>query len=585
MSPRTFALLIQTESRLPFTPPPKVTLIENFSQRLLRHAAATPNRAAVQLLQAGQPDHTLTYADLCAHAAGYAAALAAGGVQPGEVVIIILQHGAALLAAYWGVVLHGAVPAIMPFLTEKLARERYLADLASLLRITQPAALITYAAFENAVRSALPPDASVRAVLLSEAVTPLAQWSTESLAGTRADPHAIALLQHSSGTTGLQKGVALSHQAVFNQLQAYGAALQTSSADVVVSWLPLYHDMGLIAGFIMPILSGMPLVLLSPFDWVRRPALLLQAISTHRGTLTWLPNFALNFCAQKIRERDLEGVDLRSLRALINCSEPTRAESHTLFAQRFAANGLARGALATCYAMAENVFAVTQSELGSAPPLDVVDPAALSRAESAQALRTEAGGAQMLSNGRALPNVQIEIRSADGAALPERHLGEIALRSDCLLESYYKRPDLTGSAFSGGWYLTGDLGYLADAELYITGRKKDVMIVGGKNIHPHDIEDLAGAVAGVHRGRVVAFGVFNAERGTEDVVLVAEADTPAAADVAAAVRDRVNRGTDVALAAVHLVPPGWIIKTSSGKAARSANRDKYQAAVADAAPE
>ena len=562
-----------------------MTLIENFSQRLLRQVAAAPQRTAVQLLQAGQPDHTLTYADLCAHAAGYAAALAAGGVQTGEVVIIILPHGAALLAAYWGVVLHGAVPAIMPFLTEKLTRERYLADLASLLRITQPAALITYAAFETAMRSALAPDASVRAVLLSEAVSPAAEWSAETLAGTRADAQAVALLQHSSGTTGLQKGVALSHRAVFNQLQAYGGALQTGSADVVVSWLPLYHDMGLIAGFILPILSGMPLVLLSPFDWVRRPALLLQAISTHRGTLCWLPNFALNFCAQKIRERDLEGVDLRSLRALINCSEPTRADSHALFAQRFAEYGLARGALATCYAMAENVFAVTQSVPGSAPHVDVVDPTALSRAENAQALRAAAGGAQMLSNGRALPNVQIEIRGADGAALPERQVGEIALRSDCLLESYYKRPDLTSGAFSAGWYLTGDLGYLADAELYITGRMKDVIIVGGKNVHPHDIEDLAGAVAGVHAGRVVAFGVYNAERGTEDVVLVAETDTLAAADVAVAVRDRVNRGTDVALAAVHLVPPGWIIKTSSGKAARSANRDKYQTAMAAAAPQ
>ena len=562
-----------------------MTLNENLSLRLLRHAAATPQRTAVRLLQAGQPDHTLTYTDLCAHAAGYAAALAASGVQLGEVVIIILPHGAALLAAYWGVVLHGAVPAIMPFLTEKLARQRYLADLASLLRITQPAALITYAAFETEVRSALVPDSSVRAVLLSEAVSPAAEWSTETLAGTRADAQSVALLQHSSGTTGLQKGVALSHCAVFNQLHAYGGTLQAGSADVVVSWLPLYHDMGLIAGFILPILSGIPLVLLSPFDWVRRPALLLQAISTHRGTLCWLPNFALNFCAQKIRERDMEGVDLRSLRALINCSEPTRADSHALFAQRFAEYGLARGALATCYAMAENVFAVTQSVPGSAPHVDVVDPTALSRAENAQALRAAAGGAQMLSNGRALPNVQIEIRGADGAALPERQVGEIALRSDCLLESYYKRPDLTSGAFSADWYLTGDLGYLADAELYITGRMKDVIIVGGKNIHPHDIEDLAGAVAGVHAGRVVAFGVYNAERGTEDVVLVAETDTLAAADVAAAVRDRVNRGTDVALAAVHLVPPGWIIKTSSGKAARSANREKYQAAVAAAAPQ
>ena len=562
-----------------------MTLNENLSLRLLRHAAATPQRTAVRLLQAGQPDHTLTYAGLCASAAGYAAELAASGVHPGEVVIIILQHGPALLAAYWGVVLHGAVPAIMPFLTEKLARERYIADLSSLLRITQPAAIITYAAFENEVRAALPPDAHVRALLTSEAVAPAAQWSAETLAGTRSDPQAMALLQHSSGTTGLQKGVALSHQAVFNQLQAYGGALQCSSADVVVSWLPLYHDMGLIAGFIMPILSGMPLVLLSPFDWVRRPALLLQAISAHRGTLSWLPNFALNFCAQKIRERDLEGVDLRSLRALINCSEPTRADSHAQFAQRFAACGLGSGVLATCYAMAENVFAVTQSTLGSAPQIDVVEQAALDRAGNATAVPAAHGGAQMLSNGRPLPNVQLQFRGVDGTALPERQLGEIALRSDCLLESYYKRPDLTAGAFSNGWYLTGDFGYLANAELYITGRKKDVIIVGGKNIHPHDLEDAAGTVAGVHAGRVVAFGVYNAERGTEDVVLVAEIDSQSAADVAAAVRDRVNRGTDVALAAVHLVPPGWIIKTSSGKAARSANREKYQAAVAAAGPQ
>ena len=152
-------------------------------------------------------------------------------------------------------------------------------------------------------------------------------------------PEDIALLQHSSGTTGLQKGIALSHQAVFNQLDAYRDALHTDAEDVIVSWLPLYHDMGLIAGFLMPILSAIPLVMMSPFDWVRAPQRLLQAISDYRGTLCWLPNFAYNFCAQKIRPNQLEGVDLSSLRAVINCSEPMRAESHQVFLERFAPYG------------------------------------------------------------------------------------------------------------------------------------------------------------------------------------------------------------------------------------------------------
>ena len=191
--------------------------------------------------------------------------------------------------------------------------------------------------------------------------------SFDTLAGFSRNPEDIVLLQHSSGTTGLQKGVALSHQAVFNQLDAYGESLSLNENDVIVSWLPLYHDMGLIAGFIMPVLSGVPLVLLSPFDWVRAPYKLLQSISKYSGTLVWLPNFAYNFSAQKIRDRHIEGVDLSSLRAIINCSEPVRWESHQAFYERFKAYGLKSEMLQTSYAMAENVFSVTQSSLGSIP--------------------------------------------------------------------------------------------------------------------------------------------------------------------------------------------------------------------------
>ena len=194
--------------------------------------------------------------------------------------------------------------------------------------------------------------------------------------------------------------MALSHQAVFNQLESYAKAIRLTPDDVVVSWLPLYHDMGLIAGFLMPLLEGVPLVLMSPFDWVRAPYRLLQAVSQYRGTLSWLPNFAYNFCAQKIRDRDLEGVDLSSWRAVINCSEPMHCQSHQMFLERFRGHGLRESALATCYAMAENVFAVTQGGIGRAVTVDtisqrglLVDRIARPAADGEEAMRMLSCGA------------------------------------------------------------------------------------------------------------------------------------------------------------------------------------------------
>ncbi len=570
---------------------------DTLAQRLRAHWAATPDRPALHLLLPKQPDHTLTYAALGQGAAGYAHAYAAAGLQPGEVVVLILQHGPALVFAFWGAVLGGVIPAIMPFLTEKLAPEKYRQELAALVAITQPAAIVTYAEFAPEVAAALGPASSVRQVLIAADIAPDAAPDLDALPGLRRAPADVALLQHSSGTTGLQKGVALSHQAIFNQLAAYTTALRLNADDVIVSWLPLYHDMGLIAGFVMPVLCGVPLVLLSPFDWVRAPYRLMQAVSQYRGTLTWLPNFAFNFCAQKTRDRDLQGVDLSSWRAVINCSEPMRAESHDAFAARFAPFGLRAEALATCYAMAENVFAVTQGGLTGPVAVDEIDRRALITEQVARPVSVVHDGAdadtperlRMLSAGRPLPNVRLRVLADAGPdgvrrELPERHVGELALQSDCLLTGYFHRPDLTDLAFYEGWYLTGDLGYVADGEVYVSGRRKDLIIVGGKNVHPGDLETLAGEVPGVHPGRVVAFGVFNTDAGTEEVIVVAEMDEEQLAGddqaryaLADAVRQYINRGSDVAVRQVHLVGPRWVLKTSSGKVARAANREKYLA--------
>jgi acyl-CoA synthetase (AMP-forming)/AMP-acid ligase II len=336
--------------------------------------------------------------------------------------------------------------------------------------------------------------------------------------------------------------------------------------------------MGLIAGFVLPVLSRVPLVLLSPFDWVRAPHKLLRAISEYKGTLSWLPNFAYNFCAQKIRERDLADIDLSSWRAVINCSEPIHWSSHKMFLERFSAYGFRKDALASSYAMAENVFAVTQGGIDSALTIDIIDGDALRSEQIATPSKKNPKAVKMISSGRCLTNTQLRILDDQGEPLPERKIGEVAIKSDCMLTGYYNRPDLTQKAFNDGWYLTGDLGYLINDELFITGRKKDLIIVGGKNIYPQDVERLAGEVDGVHPGRVVAFGIFNQRTGTEDVVVIAESNLTRFVDsynIADEIRSVVTKNSDIALRNVNVVERGWLLKTSSGKIARLANKYKY----------
>jgi fatty-acyl-CoA synthase len=560
--------------------------VTTFFSRLENLYAKHPERTAIHWLYPRQPENPMTYRDLTCGAAGFAAALQSAGVQPGEVVILILPHSEALAFSFFGAVLHGAVPAIMPFLTEKLSPDSYRRSLKSLFEVTQPAAVVTCPEFLSEVKDAIPAGGTVRKIVLSTEVAPCTEPDFSAMRGRERVPGDIVLLQHSSGTTGLQKGVALSHQAVFRQLETYGQAVRLRPDDKIVSWLPLYHDMGLIAGFLMPVLEAVPLVLMSPFDWVRAPYKLLQAVSHHHGTLSWMPNFAYNFCAGKIRDRDLEGVDLSSWRAVSNCSEPMHFQSHRMFQDRFRAHGLRESALTTCYAMAENVFAVTQGGIDRPVTVDSISQRGLLVDRIARPAQESEDAMNMLSCGAPVANVEVKVVDDSRSELPERHLGEVMLRSDCMLTGYYRRPDLTEKAFHEGWFLTGDLGYLAGGEVYITGRKKDLIIVGGKNVYPQDLESLASEVPGIHPGRVVAFGVYSEEMGTEEVVIVAEKDSEAdasadgggpAEQLSEEIRKRVTRGSDIALRQVKVVDRGWLLKTSSGKIARSANREKFLA--------
>jgi len=537
-----------------------------------------PDRIAITLQHSGQDDVSVTYKSLLDEANGFSKTYTREGIQPGEVIILILEHSQELIFSFWGAVLHGSIPSIMPFMTEKLSPERYRADLQALIEITRPVAIVTYPEFEMEVREALRPDSSVRTVIITNATEAASHPNFNLLPTSNCSPTDIVLLQHSSGTTGLQKGVALSHAAVLNQLEAYSQSLRLNKNDVIVSWLPLYHDMGLIAGFLLPILTRTPLVLMSPFDWVRAPYRLMQSVSQYHGTLTWLPNFAYNFCAQKIRPRHLEGVNLSSWRAVINCSEPVKIDSHRTFLQAFQSYGLKEETMQTSYAMAENVFAVTQSPLGLSPVVERIERAAFINNRIAKLSVDDQPSVEMLSSGRTISNTVIRVQDEKGQKLPERVIGELALKSNCILTGYYNRPDATEKAFLDGWYLTGDYGYISNGEVFVTGRKKDILIVGGKNVYPQDLEMLVYEVDGVHPGRAVAFGIFDEKAGTEEVVVVAEADDilpEAKQELADRIRQHVTKNSAIALRFVHIVDSKWIIKTSSGKPSRLANRERY----------
>lgn len=544
---------------------------------LKQYYQTTPDHTIITLQVSGETDLHLSYRDLICGSAVYAQMFAEAHISPGEVLILILNHGPDLIYAFFGAILHGAIPSIMPFLTEKLSPEQYRGSLSALFDVTLPAGVITFSNFlaevELTARSFdelkifLPPQQPENHFIQFNKFRGLERQASD-----------VALLQHSSGTTGLQKGVALTHEAITNQLDSYSQAIDLCAEDVVVSWLPLYHDMGLIAGFILPVLSGVQLVLMSPMDWVKAPYRMLHSVTQYQGTLTWLPNFAFNFCSQKIRTRDLEGVDLSSWRAVINCSEPTIWDSHQQFVERFQPYGLTPRALATSYAMAENVFAVTQSNLNQPLTVDHIDKDIIAAERRAIPSSVKERTIEMLSAGVPIDDTKIRVLDADNYDLAERYIGQIAVKSHCMLTGYYRRPDLTAEAFIDGWYLSGDLGYIADGELFVTGRMKDIIIVGGKNVYPQDLERLVYQVEGVYPGRAVAFGIFSAQSGTEEVVIVAETEVRNVEDrinISNQVRQKVTKGSAIALRIVELVERGWLIKTSSGKPARNANREKY----------
>jgi acyl-CoA synthetase (AMP-forming)/AMP-acid ligase II len=544
--------------------------------RVLEHAATRPDdEAVVHWTCSGDPVR-LTWAELVASARAHARNLREQNVRPGDVCAVILRPQPELYGVWLGVQAAGAIPAVLPFPNPRTHPDKLRHGLEGMASSSGLDFILTDASLEASLRPLVTgAKSTVRAVLLPRRAAADVRGDDLCLDGVR--PDAPALLQHSSGTTGLQKAVMLSHEEILRHAAHYAAAIRLSPSDRVVSWLPLYHDMGLIAAFLVPLLNGVTSVQMDPFEWVAAPITFMQAVSRERGTLAWLPNFAYGFMAERLRPEDMEGLRLDSVRLLVNCSEPIRAESHDRFRAAFEPFGLRPGALAGCYAMAETTFAVTQTRPSAdARRLDVDrDRLAAGFVEPAR----EAGAARTCaSSGAPIEGCRLDVRGDDGAALPAGRVGEIWVRSESMFSGYRNRPELTAEVLQGGWYRTGDYGFVDGGECFVVGRKKDIIIVAGKNIYPEDVEDAVNEVPGVLKGRVVAVGLPDERLGTERVAVIAESELTAPAEVRRLELDIKRTGIeiDVSIAEVFVVPPRWLVKSSSGKPSRKENKARIQ---------
>ncbi|MDP3542890.1 MAG: AMP-binding protein, partial [Elusimicrobiota bacterium] len=540
------------------------------------HADAHPDRLHVRLYGEGGREEAVTYAALRDGARNAAAALQERGLERGERVALMLPTGTDYLFAFLGAIIAGGVPVPMYPPTRPGQLEEHLRRHAGILANSEAAFLVAAPQARAACARLSRRAPALRGFLAPE---DLRSSGAPRDAGPRPDD--IAFLQYTSGSTGSPKGVILTHRNVLANVRAMGRATAASSRDVFVSWLPLYHDMGLIGAWLSALYFGAPLVLLSPLAFLARPHRWLRAIHRHRGTISAAPNFAYELCVAGIDARRLEGLDLSCWRLAVCAAEPVSAAALEGFRDKFAAFGLRPEALAPTFGLAESTVGLAFTPLGRGPRIDRVRRGPF--AELGRALPAgpdEAGALQFVSCGRALPGHELRIVDESGFEAGERQEGRLWFKGPSACGGYFRNPEATRKLFHGDWLDTGDLAYLAGDELFVTGRVKEMLIRGGRHAYPYELEEAAGALPGIRKGGVAAFGCRDPRTGGERLVVMAEtrASEPAERE---RLRRRVNELACDLLGMpaddVMLVEPHTVLKTSSGKIRRAACRELYEA--------
>ncbi len=542
---------------------------DTVSQRILERLEETPDRLYAQVHD-GDKTHSISYRRLVERASPYAAACRRANLTSGDRVVVLKDHGPELLYAFYGAIFSGAVPTILAPPSPRQDPAHFWRDRREVMERIQAQLLITTSKHKIELTS-FSADHDIAVITADD----LPDTSELPLATVYSQD--IAFLQHSSGTTGAKKGIMISHEALLHQVDAYARRLSLTEDDHIVSWLPLYHDMGLVACCLLPVLTGVPVTMISPFEWTMRPTRLFDLIERTKATLVWQPNFAFQHLINCTKEEDRW--DLSSMRAFIDCSERCRPETLDQFAATFGPMGVKKSALHTCYAMAETVFSVTQSDIDAAPRTETIDTQALVKEGVARPMiDVHAKTTSVLSCGTPIDGLSVLIMDEEGNRLPDRRIGEICVTGPCLARGYDRQPEKSNAVFREGWYHTRDLGYLSNGELFVTGRVDDLLILNGRNHYAHDLEFALRDTSGIVPGRVMALSDYRVNLGSDTLIVLAETrETDAAAlkMIKKNIRDRMLDETGLLPASIHLFPPMWLIKSTSGKISREATAAKY----------
>lgn len=546
----------------------------------LLHLRADCERTLTYLDEQGKPTE-MTWGDVCRRAFAFGEQLTAKGVQPGDRVVLMLPTCPGYLYTFFGVIAAGAIPVPVypPFNPKQLTQ--FLETLVGILDNSGASTLVYWAQVKPILGHALGRAKGVKhAVALEE----FSEAPVVTLPAKRdTDPQATTLIQYTSGSTDQPKGVELSHLNLLHNVHEIERALALQpGVDRCVSWLPLYHDMGLIGALLGAIYSGIDMVLMSPQAFLMRPRLWLESISTYKATITVAPNFAYNLAATRVSDKVAQSLDLSSLRVAMCGAEPIRRETYDAFMERFGPRGFGKTVFLPVYGLAESTVAATFPSLKQEP---------LVRALSRETLEAEhvAVDAQpgdehaMAAFGLGHPFTAsfLQIRDAQsGEVLQDGHVGEIWLKGPSVMKGYFRNPEKTAEVLVDGWLRTGDLGFVGNGHVFVTGRKKDLIIRNGRNYYPQDLEVLVEGLADVRKGCVIAFGHHDAKRQSEEIVVLAESrltDPEAIKGLHARASEALAASLGFTPERIEILPAHTLLKTSSGKLRRKPTQARWEA--------
>ncbi len=537
-------------------------------------------------LTAGGSEATFSFIAIERASARYGGALQALGLKKGDRVALILPTAEDFILCFFGAIRAGVIPVPIypPLGLGQL--QTYLDNTRHIVAKSGARAVVTTSKIKRLLGTVQASCPAVEQIVAIEGI----RESMETLKAPKVALDDVAFLQFTSGSTSRPKGVKVTHANLAVNIGCIMAGgLHVSESDVGVSWLPLYHDMGLIGFVLAPLMHKIPIVFLPPLLFLKRPAEWFRAVTRHKGTIAYAPNFAYALCVKRIREKDLEGIDLSSWRVAGCGAEPIRPETLETFCATFAKVGFKKEALLPSYGMAESALGIAFSPLGQGVrTLTVHGPTLWEEGVARPTGDDDEHGVRLVSCGKEFPEHKIRIFDPDDATskdpLPERKVGEIRIAGPSVMPGYWEDIERTRETFAGPFLKTGDLGFLDAGEIYICGRSKEVVIVNGRNYYPQDMEWEAAKVSGVRKGNVIAFGAkdpMGVERDRERVVLAFETQDgglgPKAQSLGLAVRKAVQEGMGLTLDDVVALPPGALPKTSSGKLQRAKTRELYEA--------